>query len=88
MNSIYNKNKTNYVFLLSLILSISVVFSGIAFPDKFKEISNNMFNVIIQNFSWVYIITMLILVGFAIFLVCSKYGDIKLGKDNDKPEFQ
>ncbi|MDB8792804.1 BCCT family transporter [Romboutsia sp. 1001216sp1] len=87
MNNIYNKNKTNYVFLLSLILSISVVFSGIAFPDKFKEISNNMFNVIIKNFSWVYIITMLILVGFAIFLVCSKYGDIKLGKDNDKPEF-
>ncbi|WP_330362402.1 BCCT family transporter [[Clostridium] dakarense] len=87
MSNIYKNIKKNYVFLISLILSVCVVFTGIIFPNEFKNISNSIFKVIINNFSFVYIIAMLLLVLFALFLVFSKYGNIRLGKDDDRPEF-
>ncbi|CEH35511.1 BCCT family transporter [Romboutsia lituseburensis] len=80
-------HKINFVFIISIILTSLVVVTGVAFPNIFDSVSHKMFNIIISNFSWVYIVGMLILVVFALFLVFSKYGNIRLGKDTDRPEF-
>ena len=80
-------NNNNIVFKISLILTSMVVLFGLISPDMFKEASNNGFNLIVSNFNWIYLIVMLALVGFAAFLAFSKYGNIRLGKDTDRPEF-
>lgn len=77
----------NYVFIISLILTGAVAMMGIISPTIFTNISNYIFNIVIENFSWVYIIGMLALALCAMFLVFSKYGDIRLGKDTDRPEY-
>lgn len=81
------KIKDNTVFYASLILSIAIVLWGILFKDNFKNFANLLMNVITDNFSWAYLFAMIIFVIFAIYLVFSKYGNIKLGKDDDKPEY-
>ncbi len=42
---------------------------------------------IVQNFSWYYVLVAAFFVAFSIFVGFSKFGDIKLGKDRDEPEF-
>ncbi|MEG2788232.1 MAG: BCCT family transporter [Romboutsia sp.] len=80
-------NKDNFVFKISLILTSLVVIFGLVSPDMFKEVSNKGFSLIVSNFNWIYLVVMLALVGFAGFLAFSKYGNIRLGKDTDRPEF-
>ncbi len=79
--------KNNIVFKISLTLTSLVVIFGLISPGMFKEVSNKGFNLIVSNFNWVYLLVMLALVIFAVFLAFSKYGNIRLGKDTDRPEF-
>ena len=81
-----NKRKgegKNYVLYLSLILTAFIVSVGIFFPDKFNYISTKLFNVLVDKFSPMYLTVMLGIFIFSLYLAFSKYGDIKLGKEND-----
>uniref|UniRef100_A0A7S0X6I6 BCCT family transporter n=1 Tax=Mantoniella antarctica TaxID=81844 RepID=A0A7S0X6I6_9CHLO len=40
-----------------------------------------------QNFTWLYIGTQNVWIVFLLYLGCSKYGSLKLGKAHEKPEF-
>ncbi len=42
---------------------------------------------IVRNFSWYYVLIAAFFVVFSLWMGFGKYGDIKLGKDDDKPEF-
>ena len=42
---------------------------------------------IVENFTWLYIGSQDIWAIFAIILYCSKYANLKLGKPDDKPEY-
>ncbi|WIE64855.1 BCCT family transporter [Curtobacterium sp. MCLR17_036] len=42
---------------------------------------------IVRNFSWYYVLIAAFFVGFSVFVGFSRFGDIKLGKDKDEPEF-
>lgn len=39
------------------------------------------------NFGWLYLLVVTFFVGFLLWLCCSKYGKIVLGKDGEKPEY-
>lgn len=43
--------------------------------------------VLLQNFKWFYILLMTGVVGFLFFVMFSRLGHIRLGKDDDEPEF-
>lgn len=80
------KNK-NSVFIVSIIFTSLIIGFGLIAPDLFKQISENLYNFVVVNFNWVYLLVMFIIVIFALFLIFSKYGNIRLGKDDDRPEF-
>ena len=81
------QKQKNYVLIFSLLLTGIVVSVGILFPEKFNYISTKLFNVLIDKFSPMYLMLMVAILIFSLYLAFSKYGDIKLGKVNDKPEF-
>lgn len=85
MNKI--KKKDNTVFYISLALSIAIVLWGIVAQENFSNFANSLLNFLTTNFGWSYLISMFIFVIFAIILAFSKYGDIKLGSDDSKPEY-
>ena len=85
MNS--KKQNDNKVFYISLIISIAVVLWGIVAKASFANFADSLLHFLTTNFGWSYLLSMLIFVIFAIFLAFSKYGDIRLGPDDSKPEY-
>lgn len=85
MNNV--KKKDNTVFYISLALSIAIVLWGIVAQENFSSFANSLLNFLTNNFGWSYLISMFIFVVFAIILAFSKYGKIKLGPDDSKPEY-
>ncbi len=79
--------KDNRVFFISLILTIAIVLWGIIGKVSFSNFANSLLNFLTTNFAWLYLISMIIFVIFAIAISFSKYGNIKLGPDDCKPEF-
>ncbi|MBF0201421.1 MAG: BCCT family transporter [Desulfamplus sp.] len=56
-------------------------------PDGVKGIFDKLFKFFIDNFGWSYLLCVAGFVVFCIGIAFSKYGNIKLGKDSDLPEF-
>ena len=81
------KKVSNDVFIISLVFSLAIVLWGILAPANFGNVANGTFNFLVNNFSWLYMISMFVFLAFCIFLAFSKYGAIKLGPDDSKPEF-
>lgn len=85
MNKI--KQKDNTVFYISLALSIVIVLWGIVAQDNFSNFANSLLKFLTTNFGWSYLMSMFVFVIFALILAFSKYGDIRLGPDDSKPEY-
>ncbi len=80
-------NKLNPVFIISLAVTIALSLWGIVLPESFKAVADNLFTFLVTNFGWLYLLVMSLFVIFAIWIGLSKYGKIKLGKDDDQPEY-
>ena len=89
MNLEANKTKTTNenVFIGSLILVVIILAWGFLIPSSFKETGAIAFSYLTKNFGWLYMISMTSFVIFSVFLFFSKYGNIVLGKDGEKPEY-
>ncbi|WP_312831627.1 glycine betaine uptake BCCT transporter [Sedimentibacter saalensis] len=79
--------KDNSVFYISLSLSIVIVLWGIIAKENFSNFATFIFDFLTTNFGWTYLLSMLAFVVFALLLAFSKYGSIKLGPDDSKPEY-
>ncbi|MEF3330157.1 BCCT family transporter [Oceanobacillus sp. M60] len=79
--------KENSVLSISLILSILFVIIGVAFNDWLGQKASVFLNFTVTYFNWFYLLVGTIFVGFCLFLMFSKYGKTRLGKDTDKPAY-
>ena len=76
-----------FVFWPSLIVVLAVAIIAIAAPEATGDALGAMQSWIVGTLGWWY---MLVIAGFIVFSLAvafSKYGSIKLGQDDDKPEF-
>lgn len=73
--------------LLSAGLILLFVAWGIAAPESLGNVFNYLLGTISTNFGWLYLWVVLGLVVVAALLVFSRYGDLKLGSEDDEPEF-
>lgn len=81
------EKKRNWVFLLSAAASCGIALWGIFFNGSFRNTADKMMQGLKQNFSWLYLGVMLGFVLFAIVLACTPAGKIRLGPDDEKPEY-
>lgn len=79
--------KITTVFIISFILAVIFVVWGAFAPDNLEMVSTGVQNFLQEQFSWFYLISATIFLVFAIALAFSKYGNVKLGKDNEEPEY-
>ncbi|MBY6036637.1 BCCT family transporter [Fictibacillus nanhaiensis] len=75
------------VFWISLVISIIFVLWGVISPKMLESVMSVSKSFFLVNFGWYYQLIASFFLIFAIFLIFSRYGKIKLGKDEDKPEF-
>ena len=73
------------IFSAGLILVI--VLWGIISPTSLSFVFDTALGKISTNFGWLYLWTVLALVILSLFLAVSRYGDLKLGGEDDEPEF-
>lgn len=82
------KKAKNIVFQISLLLTVAIAVWAVAFNHSFTVVSNGLYTFLTKDFGWLYLLAMLAFVVFAAVLACSKYGRIKLGADDSKPEYK
>ncbi|WP_314855688.1 BCCT family transporter [uncultured Microbacterium sp.] len=69
--------------------AVTLLFSlfAIIFPTQAETFFGTIQAAIVDGFSWYYVLITAFFVAFCLFLGFSRYGDIKLGRDDDEPEF-
>ena len=75
------------VFLISGGLLILLLMFSVFFPGDAVNFFNGLKSSILNTFGWFYILSVVILFGFAMWLSVSPYGELRLGPDGSKPEY-
>jgi len=76
------------VFWVAAILSAIFVAWGVFFADSLAAVFDAaLFDYLIPNFGWVFILSSFGFLAFSIYLAISRYGRIRLGADEERPEF-
>ena len=65
----------------------AIVLWGLLSPVTLNSFFNDALASVTHNFGWLYLWLVLGLVVLAFFLAASRYGDLKLGDDDEEPEF-
>lgn len=82
-NAKVDKAVTGFAALIILAIVVWALFA----PDSFSSFATNALDFVVTDFGWVYIIAGTIFVFFIIWIALSKFGNIRLGQDNERPEF-
>ena len=81
------KKGKNTVFYVSLIIVGVMAVWSVALNDSFTVVANAAFKILTTDFGWLYLISMIIFFGFIVYFAFSKYGKIRLGSDDSRPEY-
>ncbi|MGL4999643.1 MAG: BCCT family transporter [Cetobacterium sp.] len=79
--------KENIIFYSSFLIIFGILSIIILDKPGFEKTTKYLLDSVITNFGFLYLIIVLVIALICIFLCCSSYGNIKLGKDNSKPEY-
>ncbi|WP_010651961.1 BCCT family transporter [Oceanobacillus massiliensis] len=79
--------KVSNVFYVTTALVILFVLIGAIIPVRFEQITTNINAFLSTTFGWYYMWLMVALVVLSLFIIISPYGKIRLGKNNDRPDF-
>lgn len=76
-----------YVLLGMLAVVILIILAGSLNSEAFAVMTGNVKDVIVDGLGWWLTICITVFMIFTIGIAFTKYGNIKLGKDDDKPEY-
>ena len=60
---------------------------SVLFTENLNKVTTASLNWVTGSFGWLYLVVTLAILVFLIFLAFSRSGNIRLGKDTDRPEF-
>lgn len=75
------------VSIISKILIVAFVLFCAIFADQAAKIFADLSGALLHNMKWFILLSVTIICLFLIYIMCSRFGLIKLGKDTDKPEY-
>jgi glycine betaine transporter len=75
------------VFYVSIIAAGIFILWGAFFPGNVESVLSVVNDFISNKLGWVYMLAMTAFVVFAIYLIFSPYGKIRLGRQDEKPQY-
>src|SRR5690625_2170764 len=81
------QKKRPIVLYVSAMLVALFVLWGFFSPTSLQQAAGNALGWMIDTFGWFYMLITAFFVLFIIVLAISPFGNIKLGKEDDEPEF-
>ena len=82
-----NEKKDNLVYIVSLVVMVVLVGFGLADSETFGKVTKGTFNFLTKYLGWWYMATMTGFVLFCLYMAFGRFGKLKLGSPEDKPEF-
>ncbi len=79
------ENRT--VLYVSAAIVLLFVFFSMFLPAQMNDVVNKVFAFLTNDFGWLYLLSVAIFLVVAYGIAFSRFGQIKLGKEDDKPEF-
>jgi glycine betaine transporter len=76
------------VFYITVAISAAFVLAGVFFTEPFGSALATVVGWITSGLGWLYMLMTSFFLGFAIWLALSRYGKIRLGQPDDRPEFR
>ncbi|MFD1038790.1 BCCT family transporter [Virgibacillus byunsanensis] len=77
----------NPVFYVSSIIILLIVILGASVPERFGQVAEALFDFTTINFGWFYLLAVFIFVLFLFGISITKYGKIRLGPKDSRPEY-
>ncbi|MFO7952259.1 MAG: BCCT family transporter [Bacillota bacterium] len=90
-NNMQNHKGSTYsrpTFVISLIIMIIFLVIGAGFTEVFADVTSSVFDYMTSQWGWSFILGVSIFLFMAIYLLLSPLGQIKLGKDDEEPEYK
>lgn len=75
------------VFYISIAVIVAFVVWGGLLPESLSQAADQTLEVITRDFGWFYLLAAFSFLVFALYLAFGKYGQVKLGNDDDEPEY-
>ncbi|MDT8357291.1 MAG: BCCT family transporter [Methanomicrobiaceae archaeon] len=75
------------VFLLSSAVILFFIAGGLLRPDLLNSASSAIHAAILNNFSWLYLLSGFFFLIFSVSLALSRFGHLKLGADTERPQY-
>ena len=75
------------VFYLSAAIIVLFVGAGALFTDRMGEFATAIQGMIVSRFGWFYILVVGAFPALAFYLMFSRFGRVRLGKDHERPQY-
>ena len=75
------------VFAVSAVVIVLAVGFALLAPDAFNNAISTINSTVVSSIGWYYVLVVTAFVAFAIFVAASRLGDIRLGRDDEEPEY-
>ncbi|WP_445227944.1 BCCT family transporter [Corynebacterium sp. H127] len=75
------------VTLTAIVFAILAIAWGLLAPNNLASFATGGLNFVVTNFGWAFILFGTIFVAFVLVIAASKFGSIRLGRDDEAPEF-
>ncbi|UTR11025.1 BCCT family transporter [Evansella sp. LMS18] len=79
--------KLTPVFYISLAIAIAFILWGVIAPVNMEAVTSEIQGFLTNQFGWFYLLAATGFLAFALFLIVSPWGRIKLGKQDEEPEY-
>lgn len=79
--------KLSTVFIISTTLAFIFTLWGTLAPNHLTEVTQEIQSFLQTKFGWFYLISVSLFLLFAIILIFSRVGNIRLGRDDEEPEY-
>ena len=75
------------VSIISKVFVVAFVIFCAVFADSAGKIFADLSSVLLHNMKWFILSSVSAMCFFLLYVMCSRYGLLKIGKDTDKPEY-
>jgi choline/carnitine/betaine transport len=76
------------VFLIAAGLVTLFLLWGVLFTDSLASVTESTLTWLLDRFGWLFVLSAAAFVAFAAYMGFSRYGRLRLGRDEDRPEFR
>ncbi|CAM3829705.1 choline BCCT transporter BetT [Rheinheimera salexigens] len=76
------------ILLLSSLVIIAFSVWVMVMPQTAQITMKSIVDWIATNLGWYYVLTMALVIGFVVWVACSKEGDVRLGPDDSRPQYK